>query len=492
MPELLDSSVERRTYWSSRPLKLALFLVVGLLALVAVAALVLSRLDLKSRFETLASDTAGMQVTVGGKVQVRMFPLLHVTLQDVHLRNRGAQVAAIGQADVAVALLPLLHKEVRVHSVSLLRLDLTLERDRNGKLNFELDKDSKSAVPATELPDVSLKDASFTYVNRQTGGEIHATDCALGNGHGALADASNSRLMKRLSLSAKIECAQMRNEKFTGTDVAFEVDGKQGVFEFKPVTMRILGGKGSGTIHADFTNEVPVYQVHYAVAKLRMQELAKTLKAKTTGDGLLDFSTDLSMRGRDAVAMTRTAQGEAVLSGTDLTLEMGNLDEKFSRYESSQNFNLIDVGAFFLAGPLGTAVTKGYNFATVLQTTQGSTPVPTLISHWHIEQGVAHATDVAMATPKNRVAMKGSLNFVDKSFEDVTIALLDEEGCSRVEQKIHGPFAAPQIEQPNVLISLAGPVTRLLRSAKNLVGGKCAAFYTGSVAAPEPPDHRGT
>jgi AsmA protein len=181
-----------------------------------------------------------------------------------------------------------------------------------------------------------------------------------------------------------------------------------------------------------------------------------------------------------------------VLSGTDLTLEMGNLDEKFSRYESSQNFNLIDVGAFFLAGPLGTAVTKGYNFATVLQTTQGSTPVPTLISHWHIEQGVAHATDVAMATPKNRVAMKGSLNFVDKSFEDVTIALLDEEGCSRVEQKIHGPFAAPQIEQPNVLISLAGPVTRLLRSAKNLVGGKCAAFYTGSVAAPEPPDHRGT
>jgi len=468
-------------------MKFALFIVVGLFALVAVAALVLSRLDLKSRFETLASDTTGMQVSVGGKVRVRMFPVLHVTLEDVHIRNRRAQIASIGQADISVALAPLLYKEVHVRSVSLRNLDVSLEKDRNGKLNFEQGKDSKNAVPATELPNVSLKNASFAYVNRQTGGEIHATDCELANGHGALADANRPHLIKHLSLNARIECAQMRNEKFTGTNVAFDVDGKKGVFEVKPVTMQILGGKGSGNIHADFTGEVPVYQVHYAVAKLRMEELAKTLKAKTTGEGLLDFSTDLSMRGWDAMAMTRTAQGEAVLSGADLTLEMGNLDEKFSHYESSQNFNLIDVGAFFLAGPLGTAVTKGYNFATVLQTTQGSTPVPTLISHWTIAQGVAHATDVAMATPKNRVAMKGGLNFVDKSFEDVTIALLDEKGCSRVEQKIHGPFAAPQIEQPNVLISLAGPVTRLLRSVKNLVGGKCEAFYTGSVAAAEPP-----
>jgi AsmA protein len=185
--------------------------------------------------------------------------------------------------------------------------------------------------------------------------------------------------------------------------------------------------------------------------------------------------------------MTRTAQGEAVVSGTDLTLAMGNLDEKFSRYESSQNFNLIDVGAFFLAGPLGTAVTKGYNFAGVLQTTDGSTPVRTLISHWNIQQGVAHAADVAMATPRNRVAMKGGLDFVNKAFDDVTIALLDETGCSRVEQKIHGPFASPQIEQPNVLISLAGPVTRLLQSARKMVGGKCEPFYTGSVAPPRPP-----
>jgi AsmA protein len=225
--------------------------------------------------------------------------------------------------------------------------------------------------------------------------------------------------------------------------------------------------------------------VHYSVAKLHMDELLKALHSTHGGAGLLDFSTELSMRGFDVADLTSSAQGQAMASGTDLTLELGNLDEKFSRYESSQNFNLIDVGAFFLAGPLGTAVTKGYNFAAVLENTEGSTAVPAFVSHWKIERGVAHADDVAMATPKNRVAMRGGLDFVNRQFDDVIIALLDDKGCSRVEQKIHGPFAKPEIEQPNVLISLAGPVTRLLRSAKAMVGGKCEPFYTGSVQ-PEP------
>ena len=487
MPVLPDPARKRHAYWPSRPLKLALFVIIGLLALIALAAVVLSRLDVKSRFEALASDATGMQVTVGGRVKVRVFPALHVTLEDVHMRNRGAQVASIGAADVAVAIVPLLYKQVRIRSVALRHLDLSVERDRNGKLNFEHATGPEHVVPATELPNLSLKNASFSYRNRQTAGEIHAKDCELSNGRGALADDNGLQLMQRLSLTAKVACAQLRNNRFTGTDVQFEVGGRQGVFELKPVTMLLLGGKGAGNIHADFTGEVPAYQVHYTVTRLHMDELFKSLSAKKTGTGLLDFSTDLSMRGFDAMAMTRTAQGEAVVSGSDLTLEMGNLDEKFARYESTQNFNLIDVGAFFLAGPLGTAVTKGYNFASVLQTTDGSTPVRTLISHWNIQQGVAHAADVAMATPKNRVAMQGGLDFVNKQFDDVTIALLDEKGCSRVEQKIHGPFAAPQIEQPNVLISLAGPVTRLLRSARDLVGGKCEAFYSGSVAPPQPP-----
>jgi AsmA protein len=179
--------------------------------------------------------------------------------------------------------------------------------------------------------------------------------------------------------------------------------------------------------------------------------------------------------------LTRTAQGEASLQGENLEIAIGNLDEKLSHYESSQNFNLVDVGAFFIAGPLGTAATKGYDFASILQGTKGNTEIRMLVSRWKVEQGVAHAQDVAMATKENRLAMKGGLDFVNRDFDDVTVAILDRKGCATVEQRVRGSFSKPDVEKPNVLVSLTGPVSSLISKAAKMLGAKCEVFYQGSV-----------
>lgn len=90
-----------------------------------------------------------------------------------------------------------------------------------------------------------------------------------------------------------------------------------------------------------------------------------------------------------------------------------------------------------------------------------------------------------MATQENRVALKGKLDFVTGRFDDVTVALIDAKGCSRVEQKIRGPFHQPEVEQPNVLRALAGPTLSLLGQARDLFGGHCEVFYAGSVTPPK-------
>jgi AsmA protein len=198
----------------------------------------------------------------------------------------------------------------------------------------------------------------------------------------------------------------------------------------------------------------------------------------------MDFSASLSMKGVTTDEMVRSASGEASLRGHDLTLEIGDIDKELARYESSQNFNLVDVGALFFAGPLGLVVTKGYNFASIFQSSGGSSQIRTLVSDWRIERGVAQAKDVAMATKENRIALKGRLDFINGRFEEVTVAWIDAQGCAIAQQKIRGPFGKPDVEEPNVLISLAGPALRLLRQARSLFGGKCSVFYAGSVAPP--------
>jgi AsmA protein len=198
----------------------------------------------------------------------------------------------------------------------------------------------------------------------------------------------------------------------------------------------------------------------------------------------MDFSTNLSMKGKTTDEIVRSAGGEASLHAHDLTLEIGDIDKELSRYEFSQSFNLVDVGAFFFAGPLGLAVTKGYNFPSIFQSSGGSSQIRMLVSKWQIAHGVAQAKDVAMATKENRIALQGGLDFVNGRFKDVTVALIDEQGCPRVQQKIRGSFSKPEVEKLSILTSLAGPARKLLRQGENLFGGHCEVFYAGSVAPP--------
>jgi uncharacterized protein involved in outer membrane biogenesis len=468
----------------SRPLRVISFALATLLLLAAVAAFLLSRLDAQSRFIEMATEATGLEVAVDGSVSIGLLPAPHMTLRNVTLKNKTSTIATLSEGDIGVAFWPLLRKQVRPTKLTLRNVSLAVERDGEGRFNFATParaEQEERPLSRMSLDRVSISNATLIYSNRQLGKEFKATDCNVESDDLQLAEGEVKAIMKHLSLTARVECAEVHNDLFTGSDVKFSATGKQGVFRFTPITMRMMGGKGTGDVDADFNGTVPAYRLRYAVTQLHVDDLFKSLAPSKVGEGFLDFTADLSMRGFDTLELTRSAQGEASLTGKDLQLAIGDLDKKLKRYESSQHFNLVDVGAFFIAGPFGAVVTKGYNFASVFQATEGNTEVRVLVSHWKVENGVAHAQDVAMATKENRMAMKGALDFVNRDFDNVTVAVIDRHGCARAEQKIRGSFDKPDIEQPNILSSLAGPITDLIEKAGEAIGAKCDVFYEGSI-----------
>ncbi len=199
----------------------------------------------------------------------------------------------------------------------------------------------------------------------------------------------------------------------------------------------------------------------------------------------MDLTATLSMRGEIASEMKRTADGEVSLRGADLTVIGVDLDKVFSRFEASQSFNLVDVGAFIFVGPFAPLITKGYNFAGLFRGTGGSSKIRALVSDWKVEGGIAKAKDVAMATNENRIALKGNIDFANERFNDVVVAVVDGKGCAKLHQTIRGPFRNPEVEKTSVLQSVAGPVLKLFQQTKKLFGGKCVVFYAGSVAPPK-------
>jgi len=476
----------------SRSSKLILIIAGGLAGLfilvVAIAAYVLQQ-DAKPRLRAVASEALEMEVTVGGKFSIGFFPRLRVAMTDVHASKNGVEIASAGEIEAGIALLPLLHKEILIRSIGLKRLRLAIERDHDGKLNISRAPQAEATHPALSVARVSVTDATFLYSNKQAGKELEATECNLDVSRMRFSSGQAPGLLTNLSLAAELACDRMRTNEFAASDVQVSIRGKDGVFDLDPLTMVLFGGQGSGSLRADYSGSVPVYQLDFSLAKFRMDEFVKFLSPgnagrKSIGEGAMDFTMKLLLRGRSADELKPSAEGEASVHGENLELEIGDLDKKFSRYESSQSFNLVDVGAFFFAGPLALGVTKGYDFARIFEGGAGSTTVRVLVSRWRVEHGVAHATDVAMATEKNRVALKGRLDFVTGRFDDVTIALIDDKGCARAKQRIRGPFSQPEVEKPDVLGTITGPARALVKEAKELFGGKCDVFYAGSVEPP--------
>jgi AsmA protein len=478
--------------------KIALIAAGGLFALLILAAgaLVLF-VDVNTHkpwLEAAASDALGMEVRIGGRLGIGLFPGFHVTLEDVSIRNRGADVASAKETILGIDLLPLLHKEVRIVQVGMKRPRISIEQDQEGKFNFETPEEGPGKKTAGEaegtrfsldVAKISLSDGTLIYTDKKTGEGLEAGDFTLDVSRLRFPGGKNSDLLRNLSFTAEFACKEFRKWGLTVSNLKLRIEGKDGILDLNPVTMSLFGGQGSGSFRADLSVPVPQYHVRYSLSRFRIEEFLKALSPKKVAEGSMDLSATLSMRGKTANGMKRTADGEVSLRGENLTISTVDLDREFSRYKASQSFNLVDVGAFFIAGPFAPLITKGYNFASLFRGSGGSTRIRALVSDWKVERGIARASDVAMATNENRIALKGSLDFVNERFNDVTVAMVDGKGCAKVRQKIRGSFRKPEVKKVDFLRTVAGPMLKLLEQANILFGGQCEVFYAGSVAPPE-------
>lgn len=461
--------------------------VAGLVVLVALIVPLVMDVDrYRPRLEAAASDRLGMDVKIRGRLSIGFLPGFHVTIGDVHILDRqGASVASAKRVSGWIRVLPLLRRQFRLSRLDLSQLSLTAGRDTAGGLNLErLEK----AAPLQGVLDgarVSLSDGTIRYADQRSGGGFVATDFNVDLRNLRLAGRGGSPRLSGAFVHGRLNCGEFRTKTFAMTAIQAAIDGKDGVLRLEPITMGVFGGQATGSLRADISSPVPVYQVHCSLPGLRIEEFLKILSPDETAKGAMDFSAVLSMQGRSVSGLLQTAAGDLRLRGGNLTLVGNDLDRSISRFESSQSFNLVDVAGVFLVGPLGLAATKGYNFASLFRGTGGPSRIDTLVSDWRVDRGLAQAQDVALATAENRIALQGGLDLVHGRFADVTVAVVDRKGCASVRQEIHGSFAQPTVEKPRFLRSLVGPALRLLRQTRRVLpSGPCEPFYSGSVPPP--------
>ena len=480
-----------------KKLLVTLGILVGLLVLAGVAIVLLVDVNAyKPRIESTVSDALGMEFRIGGKARLRLFPSASIVLSDVRLRNRGTDLATAETLRVGVKLRPLLDRRVVITELALEKPVIRIEKGIDGKFNYEtpprpatpaaMEGEAQSAPLTVSTGSVSA--GKVVYVDRKAKNETSLEAIDLSVRDLAIPTGTGVKLSRGISFSGDLSVKEMKTKDRAVSDVRAKVTAIAGVYEIRPFTMKLFGGTGEGGVRVDLSGEKTALKVHYTLAKFRAEESLAGLAQKEYLSGPMTVTQDLSARGKDADGMKRTLSGTVSLQGDGLTLHGMEIDAILSKVEEAQKFNLADVGAFLLAGPLGSAALKGYRYGDLYQSTtrEGGTRITRLVSDWSVRDGVAEDRDVAFSTGKNRIALKGKLDLVNGRFVDVIVAVLDEKGCAKIRQKISGPFGDPRMDKTSVLQSFAEPILGLFEQARELIGrSSCEPFYTGTVQHPK-------
>lgn len=248
-------------------------------------------------------------------------------------------------------------------------------------------------------------------------------------------------------------------------------------------------------LEAELKNE----KFNLEAKNISMQKVAKfSGMDKLIKDGLVNANASLSIKGKDMQSILSNLNGNARLSGSNFEIYSIDIDGLVSNYENTNQVNLLDIGAFVLAGPFGIAATKGSDVGMLgfNAVVSSKSLIKQIEANFDLKNGVAFAKDVAFATGKTRIAAKGAINLKNDNFDNFEIGILDEKNCAKLSQKIKGTLQNPKIELSkatvqtaiNLATSLFGKIKKGAQKVTDPILGtqnaKCEPFYNGIVKHP--------
>jgi hypothetical protein len=278
---------------------------------------------------------------------------------------------------------------------------------------------------------------------------------------------------------------QLKLPGLNALDVNLNVLGKNDSLDISFSSATQVAESEKGRLRMDISKNERAYHLQYTVTGANLEYFVEKFYKKDFMKGEIDYALDIQSSGPTWEALKQKMAGEITITGDSLHLSGVDIDKLLRRFERSQNFNLTDVGAILIAGPVGLAVTKGTDFvslATINLNPKHRTFIKELNTTWRLEDRQLITKDVAFATLQNRVAFDGRIDFAHDSIPGLTIAVVDKNGCSLMDQKLYGKTSALKTGKLNIAKTLFGSVINFVNV---IVGKDCKPVYTGKVNPPQ-------
>ena len=323
----------------ARPLKITLYVVGALVALLLVAAISFALLfdpnDFRDRIAEETRAATGRELVIEGDLDVSLFPWLAIGMGKTSLGNAPGfgdePFASFESAKLSVRLLPLLFGgKVSIGTAELETLQVDLAIARNGRSNWQdllRGADDAAAAEAGDDPheplaldiaSININNASLSYNDAQSGKSYKLTDINLASGRVAAGEA----VPLSASLDFEMQPADLAGDAELETTVRFDVDEKS--ITLGEIEMSLFGVDMSASFdpinYASEMNlngqlQVDAFSLPVLMARLNI-EPPQTLDPNALGKILLDSKATVT------ASKITLAEVELVIDDTTLRGEV--------------------------------------------------------------------------------------------------------------------------------------------------------------------------
>lgn len=445
--------------------------------------------EYKPKIQKAVKEKTGYELAIRGDISLSLSPL-GVSILDVELFNPyykdETPFVKLGSFDIALEIIPLFHKEIKIRHIALENMTLFIEKVKEGKYNFDIPVSKTTAekkktdsnttkeddFPLINVKNIKFGNANINYIDLVAKSKMSVEKINL-NVNDIGFDASKAKL-HALFFKADATISQMKVDKYTIKDMVMQLEMKDAVAVAESLKYTIFDSVMQGSGKVDLSGKLPKVSLKHKITDLKLLNVFKEVWGVELLEGLANGDMKLSFLLGDATVIKSTLGGFIQLFAENVKLKGYDIDKM----------------ADMVSG--ASKETQGINLATLGEAKKDESSVLKQL-HTKLDFGYSEVklSDVALSTDKHRVALKGALQIVEEKILGVSIGLLDAKGCATFEQTLIGTFSKPTLKLDEKAVkALANTALSLLNKSKGqpkeekAQDENCKPFYEGVVKHP--------
>lgn len=242
----------------------------------------------KSQLIELVKNKKHRDLAIDGNIQLNFFPKLGVSLEKIKLSEfeSTVQFAALDRAQVSLALLPLLQKQIVIDKVSLHGLQLRYQRDAEGKSNIDDLIKQESTTEATEVSGASDKPMRFDIEGIDIANSSFQIDDQKGDFKGRIQDLnlSSGKISDKnktpIKFSAQFQFDKPKADAKVEINTQLRFDLEQKSLDLQDLKTQIAGKLGANP----FDVQLDTAALHLSSTESSSDQIKLTAKLSGTQD----------------------------------------------------------------------------------------------------------------------------------------------------------------------------------------------------------------